>query len=117
MKRIDKNAVQFKVNKMRYGQRTYSITHEIVKTEQKKIITEMKPNRAILIYGTFHISNMSMNEEQYLSFNDEVKRNIEEGKAVAVTDASIKNGKMGGSQVMSNMNKIELFSNQLYHKY
>ena len=102
---------------MRYGQRIYSITNEIAEIEQKKIIAEMKPNGVIIIYGTFHISNTSMNEEQYPPFNDKVKRNIEEGKAVAAIDASVKNGKMGGSQIMSNVNKRELLSNQLYHKH
>ena len=77
----------------------------------------MKPNRAMIIYGTFHISNISMNEEWYPLFNDEVKRNIKEGKAVAATNASVKNGQMGESWVMSNMNKRELLSNQLYHKH
>jgi uridine kinase len=37
--------------------------HEIVETEWKKINAEMKPNGVIIIYGIFHVSNTSMNEE------------------------------------------------------
>ena len=49
MKRIGKNTVQFKVNEMRYRQRIYLITNEIAETEWKKITTEMKPNRVMII--------------------------------------------------------------------
>ena len=56
-KRIGNTEVLFKANKIRYGQKMYEIMHDSVETEQKKIIAEMKPNGAVIIYGIFHIRN------------------------------------------------------------
>ena len=114
-KRIGNTEVLFKANEIRYGQKTYAITHDSVEIEQKKIIAEMKPNGAVIIQGIFHVRNENRKEEWIPPFNEKIKKSIEGGKAVAVINASVKDGKMGG-QIIVNTERRELVSNKLYHK-
>ena len=42
---------------------TYKLVNDIMDIEWKKIIVEIKLNGVIIIYGIFHMNDMSRNEE------------------------------------------------------
>ena len=72
----------------------YELTQESAEKEWKKVITEMKPNGVVILHGIFHIRTVNRNKEQIPQFNEEIKKSIEDGCAVAVSDASVKDGRM-----------------------
>ena len=75
----------------------------------------MKPNEAMKVYSTFH-ANMIENELTYYLFNEELTKSIEDGLAVSATEASVKEGQMGGAWIITDVDKKLMISNQLYHK-
>ena len=115
-KQIGNDEVVFKANETRYRQLTYELTQESVEKEQKKVITEIKPNGVVILYGIFYVRKVNRNKEWIPQFNKEIKKSIEDRCAVAASDASVKDGKMGRCQIIANIKKKELISNELYHK-
>jgi len=99
----------------RYNQQTYKVTCDVPEVQWKKVIAEKKPNKAFEVYGIFHV-NMENSAVDYFPFNEEITRSIEQGKAVAATDASVKSDKMSGVWIISDIEKKFKISNEMYHK-
>ena len=55
----------------------HELANDIVKTEQKKTNTEMKPNEVIIIYGIFYASQILANEDWYPNLSAEIRYHIE----------------------------------------
>ena len=68
------------------------------------------------MHGIFHVRTVNRNEEWIPQFNKEIKKSIEDGYVVAVSDALVKDGRMGRCWIIANVEKKELISNELYHK-
>ena len=47
--------VLLKATRIMYGQQIYEETNEDIENNWKMIIAEMKPNRAVIMHGTFHV--------------------------------------------------------------
>jgi len=56
------------------------------------------------------------NELMYYPFNEKTTKSIEESLAVAATDASVKEGQMKESWIITDVEKKSILKNQLYHK-
>jgi len=53
---------------------------------------------------------------QYFLFDEKITKCIQEGNAVAATDALVKNGKMRGRWILSDRQRSVEISRELYHK-
>ena len=51
-----------------------------------------------------------------MPFNDKIKKSIKERNAVASTDTSVKDRRMGSCWIIANTEEKELVSNRFYHK-
>ena len=56
----------------------------------------MKPNGVVITHGIIQVRSEIARNEWVQPFGERIKTSIEERKAVAATDASVKDGKMGG---------------------
>ena len=79
------------------------------------MIAEIKPNRGLEVYGVFHV-HQEDREIEYHPFDENMTRDIQEGNAVAATDVSVKDGRMGGRWIISNRRRSGEISGELYHK-
>ena len=61
----------------------------------EKTIAERRENGVLEVYRVFYM-HQEESEIQYFQFNDNIKRCMQESNAVVATDASVKNGEMGG---------------------
>ena len=75
----------------------------------------MKLNRAMIVYGIFHV-NVRENKPRYYLFNEEITKSIEDRLAVSATEASVKEAHMRGAQIITDVEKNFELRNQLYHK-
>ena len=80
------------------------------------ILSEIKSNGVVIIYDIFYARRDNDRKEQANPFNEIIVKSIEEGNAVAATDASVKDGKMGGCWIIVNKENRDLLSNELHHK-
>ena len=89
-KENDENKITcYEREEIRHGQQTHvQIDIEVIK-DWKKIIAEIKPNRALEACGTFY-ANVEDNEQRCYPFNEEITKSIEDNNALAATDASVK---------------------------
>ena len=76
----------------------------------------MKPNKSIIIYNIFPISINEVNKEINIPFNKEIMISIMQRKAVAATNASVKEFSIGGFWIITNNDKRVRTENVLYHK-
>ena len=90
------NKVHYEASKVRYGQTICKRRSEIENVEWRKSISEMKPNRSIIIHNMLPISINEVNKEINIPFNEELTLSIMQRKAVAASDASVKDFSMGG---------------------
>ena len=74
----------------------------------------MKLNRAMIVYGIFN-ANVRENELRYYLFNKEIIKSIEDRLGVSATDASIKEGHIGGAQIITDVEKKFELRNHLYY--
>ena len=81
---------------IRYGQVTYERIYQIEEQELRKTVAEMKPNKSMVIHCMFPPQHGESNINYDVPFNEQVTKSIEEGIAVAATDASVKEHCMGG---------------------
>ena len=100
---------------IRYNQQTYKKIENVIETQWKKVIAEMKPNQAFEVYGIFHV-NMENREVEYFPFNEEITRSMQNEKAVAATDASVKGNRMSSMWIISDIDQNFEISNDMYHK-
>ena len=112
---VNDKVIYYEKDEIKYGQQLYKKTDEVRQNEWKKIIAEMKPNQSIVVYGTFHV-HMEETEIRYFPFNNEITKSIQENKAVAATDASVKDDEMGGVWMLTDTKRTFEISNELYHK-
>jgi len=99
----------------RYGQQTYVKLDLEITSEWKKVIAELKPNGGFEVYGVFY-THHEQSEPQYYPFDEETTESIQSCEAVAATDASVKDGMMGGRWIMSNTQRTFELSGELFHK-
>ena len=69
----------------------------------------------MMIYSVVQDIGLSR-EIKTVSFNENITQIIRKLKVLAATDASVKDGKMGEAQIISNYNGNLLSRNKLYHK-
>ena len=96
----------YKAIERRYGQVIYEkIEHVASQEEFRMIIAEMKPNISLVMHSMFppRINMSDVNAE--FPFSDQISRCIEQSKAVAATDASVKNHCMGGWWILMSKDK------------
>ena len=57
-------------------------------------------------------------EATYLSppFNQEITEMIVQSRALAASDASVKDGEMGGAWIIKKISREEVLLNRIYHK-
>ena len=60
---------------VKYNQQLYKKMDEMIETDWKKVIAEMKPNHAVEVYGIFH-TNIDIREIEYFPFNNEITNSI-----------------------------------------
>ena len=106
----------YKRKEGRYSQYIYEKVDECIETEWKKMIAEMKPNGEVKIYGILHINARNNQNEWIQGFRDEIVKSIEERRAFAASDASVKNGKMAGCWIIANESEVDLENHEIYHK-
>ena len=107
--------IYYKKDVVRYNQQVYKKLENRIETEWNKVIAEMKPNKAVEVYGIFYV-NIDEKEVDYFPFNDEITQSIIDETAVAATDASVKGDGMGGVWIISDTNRKFEISNEMYHK-
>ena len=78
----------------------------------EKSIAEMTPGGLLKMHTVFYLYE-EVREMQHCLFDERVVRSIEQRKAVAVRDASEKEGKMSGTWIMSDRQKNFSISNDL----
>jgi len=105
----------YKRGEIMYGHQVYKEIDDEVSIEWKKMIAELKENGRLEVHGIFY-SHQEDSEIQYQPFDEIMTRSIIEGKAVAATDASVKDGQMGGRWILSNTQQSAKISGELYHK-
>jgi len=49
-------------------------------------------------------------------FGEEIAKRIEEGRAIAATDASVKNDEMGGCWILTDITREVIVKNKMCHK-
>ena len=76
----------------------------------------MKPSGVFITYGMFHVRDEGIQNDWSPVFNETMTTSIENEMAVAVTDVSTKDGRMGGSWIIGDKNNRRLLGNKLYHK-
>ena len=76
----------------------------------------MKPSGVFINYGTFHVRDEGIKNDWNPVFNESITISIENEMAVAATDASTKDGRMGGSWIIGDKDNRRLLGNKLYHK-
>ena len=105
----------YKKGEIRHSHQTYEKCESVIDVEWKKTIAEIKENGVLEVYGVFYV-HQEESEIQYFQFNENITRCMKESKAVAATDASVKNGEMGGRWIISNKQKTVEISGELCHK-
>ena len=116
VKEVKQNdVIYYKKSEIRYRQQIYKKIDDEITTEWKNMIAELKPNGGLEVYGVFHV-HQEEREIQYHPFDEIITRSIQEGKAVAATDASVKEETMGGRWILSNRQRSVEISGELYHK-
>jgi len=85
----------------RYGQMIYVSVDQLEEINLRKSIAEMKPNKSIVVYSLFPpIWVKTSYNHSNVPFNDQITTSIEQNKAVAATDASVKGYSMGGYWIL-----------------
>ena len=87
----------------------------VIELKWNKTIAEIRENGVAKVCGVFYVYQEE-SEIQYFQFNENITWYIQESKAVAATDASVKNGEMGGRWIISNKQKTMEISGELHHK-
>ena len=80
------------------------------------VIGNIERNRRLNNESTFPPVVEQSNVSWSTTFPPIIKVAIQEGKVHTATDASMKDGEMGGSWILTNNNKDEIIQNVLYHK-
>ena len=75
----------------------------------------MKLNRAIIAHNAFY-ADIVENEQAYYPFNEDTTKIIQENKAVAATDVSSKEVKIGEAQIITGIKKKFEINNNLNYK-
>ena len=117
VKQVKNNKVWFyEKTEARYGRVKYQRTEEIFTNEWRKSIAEMSHSKELIVYNVFPIEVDDSNIEFVVPFPDEISNSIRNRKAVAATDASVKDSCMGGCWIISDENKSFQQKHELYHK-
>lgn len=116
-KKIDEEEVVRIVKNIRYGQQTYERTDEQVgERDWKMSIAEIKLNGVATIHGIIQVQTEISTQEWVQPFSEDTAASIEEMKACAATDASVKDGKMGGCWIIGNNVNKDVLSREMCHK-
>ena len=111
----NENIIYYEKDVVRYNQQVYREIDNTIETEWNKVIAEMKPNRAVELYGIFYV-NIEERDVEYYPFNEDITQSIISDKAVAATDASVKGDAMSGVWIMSDIERSFEIKNEIYHK-
>ena len=76
----------------------------------------MKRNGDLNINGMIRDVRQEIDINQYPLFNQEITESIIQSRAIAASDVSIKDGKMGRAWIVMKNNGQEVLFNRLYHK-
>ena len=89
----------------RYGQQIYAMIDEVANVSWRYSIAEMKENRSLVIHSLFPPFLSEPNQQDFQNpFNEDITESIRRGTAVAASDASVKDGCMGGCWIIANNN-------------
>ena len=111
----EENVKLYESKEWRYGQLIYQEVEQQEGLNFRKTIAEMKPNSSFVIHEIFGLDYGESAEVQ-VPFNDQITRSIEQGMAVAATDASVKGYGMGGCWIFTDLQKNFKQERMLYHK-
>ena len=117
VRKNEKNKTQYytKIDE-RNGQSVFGKSEPVSQVEWKKVIAEMKPSRAMIIHSIFYAAIEESQIDYVMPFGEEITKRIEEGRAIAATDASVKNNEMGGCQILTDITKGVIVENKMYYK-
>ena len=79
-------------------------------------IAEIKPNGVVITHGIIQVQTEISSQEWVQPFGEDIAASIEEMKAFAATDASVKDGKMGDCWIIANNVNKDVLSRDLHHK-
>jgi len=84
----------------------YVSVDQLEEINLRKLIAEMKPNKSIVIYSLFPpIWVETSYDDSNVPFNNQISTSIEQDKAVAATDASMKGYSIGGCWILTDIEK------------
>jgi hypothetical protein len=109
----------YKAGEMRYGRNYYEEIEEVEVSNWRKCIAEISPGGQFYIYSMFPPpESLTSNNQEMINvpFNDDIINSILEKKAYAATDASVKEGSMGGCWILEDLDKRFRKENIIYHK-
>ena len=85
----------------KYGHERYKLINNCLRTEWIGIIGEIKKNGELIVNSIIR-DIRSVRAEDPPLFNQFITQMIIESKAMAASDASVKNGEMGGTWIIKN---------------
>ena len=91
-------------------------TDQIPNQQWISIITDRSPNGEVKINSKLQHWIMYPRQFPHLPFNNAITIKIEQRLAIAATDASVKDGKLRGYWIITNLAKISEWENRLYSK-
>jgi len=118
--RINNSFVYFEKEDERYGRSKYKETEECSVQNWRRVIGERESNGFMQIDSIFPpeyaITNSTNNVQYEADMPEKIKASIENEKAQAATDASLKLGRMGGHWIVTDEMNEEIIENTIYHK-
>ena len=113
----DNEELYFERERESYGHQIYGRRVETPNAEWRQSIAEIKENRSLIIYSLFPpVIRESSQQDIQNPFNEEITNMIQRGTAIAASDASVKDGCMGGCWIIANSGQQKtLMTNKLYH--
>ena len=89
---------------------------EEVDCEQCNVIVDKKPNRNIKVHEQLKLLVQPTQRDETSPFNQEIINAIEQGEAIAASDATRKDIMMAGHWIIADRRKELHLQNTLYHK-
>ena len=80
------------------------------------MIGEIKRNGELIVNSIVRYDNQERLNQYPPPFNQVITQIILESKAIAASDASVKDGEIGGAWIIKNNEGDKLLSNEIHHK-